>query len=300
MTTHGLDFLNGCLQILSDNSKRILSFQKNLETDFEKKLLEAAINNLLDIHNPLRFNNFSYAMRELVDHVLNRLAPDDYVNKCTWYTVPDGTRNVVRPQRVKYAIQKGLSDNFVLEELKIDISTVLKNIRRIIQELNKYTHVTEDTFDVDPVEQLQKISSFLETNLELFEIIERIRTEIIDTMIDHIEREVLDEILDNYSKLEEYATHAYWGDHDIVDIELVDLDYEELRFRVYGEIEPEFQMGSDSDVRKGNGMVFTKRIPFDCILLSDVTDPYELRITDFNMQIDDDGNFWKGIQVLED
>jgi hypothetical protein len=34
-------------------------------------------------------------------------------------------------------------------------------------------------------------------------------------MIDHIEQEVVDEILANYSELEQYATHAYWGDHYI-------------------------------------------------------------------------------------
>jgi hypothetical protein len=48
------------------------------------------------------------------------------------------------------------------------------------------------------------------------------------------------------------------------------MDYEELRIRVSGIIELEFQIGSDSDVKKGNGMVFTKKIPFVCILLSRV------------------------------
>jgi len=299
MSTQGLDFLKGCLQILSENSKRILAFQKYLETDFEKKLFEAAINNLLDIHNPLRFNNFSYAMRELVDHILKRLAPDEYVKKCIWYTPPDSEREVVRSQRIKYAIQKGLSDNFVSQELGINVSAIQRNIKQIVRELNKYTHVSQDTFDVDPVEQLQKLSSFLEAILKMFEIIESIETEIIDTIIGHIEKEVVDEILNNYSELEKYVTHAYWGDYYIEEIELIDIDYEELRIRVSGIIEPEFQIGSDSDVRKGDGMVFTKKIPFICTLLSDATTPYELQIEDFYIQVDEDKDFYEDIRVLE-
>jgi len=74
-------FLNGCLQILAENKDRILVFEKYLKTDFEKNLFEAAFYNLLDIHNPLRFNNFSYVIRELIDHILRRLAPDECVIK---------------------------------------------------------------------------------------------------------------------------------------------------------------------------------------------------------------------------
>lgn len=300
MSTLEFDFLKGCLQILSENSNRILAFQKYLETDFEKKLFEAAINNLLDIHNPLRFNNFSYAMRELVDHILKRLAPDEYVKKCIWYTPPDSEREVVRSQRIKYAIQKGLSDNFVYQELGINVSAIQRNIKQIIRELNKYTHVSQDTFDVNPVEQLQKLSSFLEAILKMFEIIENIETNIINTIIEHIEKEVIDEILNNYSKFKEYATHAYWGDYDIGEINLVDINYEELQINVSGTVEPEFQIGSDSDIRKGNGMVFTKIIPFACTLVSEITNPYELQIIDFDIQLDENRDFWEGIKVMEE
>ena len=300
MSIQGLDFLKGCLKILSENLERILAFQKYLETDFEKKLFEAAINNLLDIHNPLRFNNFSYAMRELLDHILKRLARDECVKKCIWYTPPDSEREVVRSQRIKYAIQKGLSDNFILEELGIDVSTVQRNVKHIIRELNKYVHINQDTFDVDPIDQLEKLSSFLESILKMFEIIDSIKTKIINSIIGHIEGEVVDEILKNYSELEEYATHAYWGDYEIETVELEDIDYEKLQIRVSGIIKPEFQIGSDSDVKKGNGMVFTKQIPFVAHLISNIKNPYELQVEKFNMDIDDTRDFWEDIRILKD
>jgi len=301
MNIQGFDFLKGCLKILSENSEKILTFQKYLETDFEKKLFEAAINNLLDVHNPLRFNNFSYAMRELLDHILKRLAPDEYVKKCIWYTPPAGERKVVRSQRIKYAIQKGLPDSFISRELGIDVASVQRNITHIIQELNKYVHISQNTFDIAPIDQLEKLSSFLDSILELFKIIDDIKTEIIDSMIGHIEREVVDEILKNFDKLEGYVTHAYWGDYEIKIVELEDMDYEKLYVRVSGIIEPEFQIGSDSDVKKGNGMVFTKQIPFVARLVSNIKkNPYELQVEKFNIDINDTRDFWEDIRILED
>lgn len=52
---------------------------------FELDLYEAAVHNLSDLSNKLRFNNFAYAMRELSRHVLHRLAPSEGVLKCSWY-----------------------------------------------------------------------------------------------------------------------------------------------------------------------------------------------------------------------
>ena len=297
--SHKIQFLNGCLQILAENKDRILAFEKKLKTDFEKNLLEAAFHNLLDIHNPLRFNNFSYAIRELIDHVLRRLSPNECVINCIWYSEPNSNRKVIRSQRIKYAIQKGLSDEFVSKELNLDISKIQQDIRNIINKLNKYTHVAPDTFNIDPVNQLRDVSTLLKVFLELFETIERIETEIVESMIKHIEEEVIETIFDNYSELETYVTHAYFGDYEIVDITLKEMDSKDLEFFVEGNIYPEFQIGSDSDVRKGDGMVFTKKIPFTCRLSADVLTPYELKISDFEMEVDSD-NFWENIEYLSE
>jgi len=130
-------------------------------------------------------------------------------------------------------------------------------------------------------------------------IIDSIKTEIINSIIEHIKEETADEILKNYSELEEYATHAYWSDYEIETVELEDIDYEKLQIRVSGIIEPEFQIGSDSDVKKGNGMVFTKRIPFVAYLVSNIENLYELQVEEFNMDIDDTRDFWEDIWILE-
>ena len=59
--------------------------ESRLVDGFEKELFHAALYNLDDVNNRLRFNNFAYAMRELVRHVLDRLAPDVEVLGCSWW-----------------------------------------------------------------------------------------------------------------------------------------------------------------------------------------------------------------------
>ena len=43
------------------------------DAQFERELYEAAILNLEDRRNKLRFHNFAFALRELVGHTLKRL-----------------------------------------------------------------------------------------------------------------------------------------------------------------------------------------------------------------------------------
>ncbi len=43
---------------------------KLVSTLFEKELAHASIDNLFEVKNKLRFNNFAYSMRELSRHVL--------------------------------------------------------------------------------------------------------------------------------------------------------------------------------------------------------------------------------------
>lgn len=53
-----------------------IEIEKRLSGDFEHDLFDAALYNLNDVHNKLRFNNFAYSLRELTRHILARLAPD--------------------------------------------------------------------------------------------------------------------------------------------------------------------------------------------------------------------------------
>src|SRR5690606_23073216 len=96
-----------------------------LELGFERPLFEAAIANLQTEDSPLQFNNFAYAMREVVRHVLGRLAPDAEVRRCQWYRNETERENgISRKQRAYYAVQGGLSDVYVKGTLNLELDDI--------------------------------------------------------------------------------------------------------------------------------------------------------------------------------
>ena len=91
------------------------NLENMLTNNFEKILLEEAINNL-NSNSKIRFSNFAFVIRELIDIVLTRLAKDEDITNCSWYELPQNTeRKVIRAQRIRYIIQGGFEEN-IFEE----------------------------------------------------------------------------------------------------------------------------------------------------------------------------------------
>ena len=141
-----------------------------LETSFEKSLLEAALYNLSDSSNKLRLNNFAYATRELTRHFLARLAPDAEVHNAPWFKPYNSEKPemITRDQRIKYAIQGYLSDEFREEKLDVNLEEVSSSLKKSIDDLSKYTHVNPSTFDVDNKTIVNVSYNIMEDTLRFF------------------------------------------------------------------------------------------------------------------------------------
>jgi len=77
-----------------------------LSDPFDIKVLDAAFRNLDDTTNPIRFNNFAYVLRELVNRVIDRLAPNKEVIAAKWWkpSPEDKIANKAnRRQQIRYA-----------------------------------------------------------------------------------------------------------------------------------------------------------------------------------------------------
>lgn len=118
--------------------------KKYLEDGYEKDFLDACLRNLADVENPLRLSNFSYSLRELIREVLSRRAPDENIKKCLWFVPDENAKNgVTRLQRVKYAIQGGLPDKLLDEEMTALVAGTSKKVRDQVDKLSEFTHITE-------------------------------------------------------------------------------------------------------------------------------------------------------------
>lgn len=145
---------------------------ENLSEGFERELYQAAMSNLDDECNKLRFNNFAYAMRELVRHVLCRLAPDSSVVQCDWYkneTMKLG--GVTRRQRAIFSVQGGLSNDYIKNTLGMEVDDIHKALIKAIDNLSKFTHIEPNTFGLGAAEVGSHASQTLMAVSNLFDTI---------------------------------------------------------------------------------------------------------------------------------
>ena len=118
-----------------------------LENEFDKRLFEASLANLKDEANLLRINNFCYALRSLVDNMLTNFSPQAKIQSCEWFDggqygiLKTGKKLISRAAQLKYAIQHGVDDAYILTNLDIDIKVNVKRLMTAYSKLNIYTHI---------------------------------------------------------------------------------------------------------------------------------------------------------------
>jgi hypothetical protein len=93
-------------------------------------------------------------MRILFEHMMDTLAPSDQVIQCPWFKRKEGEGGKPkRSERVLFAIQGGLSEEFVRQNLHIDTSSLRSRLLTAIDELSKHIHGRENTIILDPSDQ---------------------------------------------------------------------------------------------------------------------------------------------------
>jgi len=211
--------------------------QPNLINDFERELREASFTNLSDKSNKLRFNNFAYSLRELSRHILKRLSPDDEVLKCQWYKnlIENRENGITRSQRVKYAVQGGISDQYITNTLGIDVAKLNKEWKKTIDRLSKYTHVNPDSFNLPD----EKVNEYSQSACDCFESlflqINDSRKLILEKLREHLMPRVYKEFLIEYNKKVK-KPYSVWVPltFEAKDIAIQSIDSNKIQFKSFG------------------------------------------------------------------
>lgn len=236
-----------------------------LKTSFERDLLEAALKNLNDCKNKLRLNNFAYAARELTRHFLERLAPDAEVRDAPWFVPhdPEKLKMITREQRIKYAIQGFLSDEFREKKLKINLDKVSKDLKRSIDDLSKYTHVNPNTFDVDKKTIACVSYNIMADALRFFETVSKAKIQVEEAIVACIDEEMIIQFYyETHDDIDSLATHHEVLGYDITDLSRLTKDDETITMQVDGVVNVRLQYGSDGDMRRGDGYETKINLPF--------------------------------------
>lgn len=253
------------------NSDKIKKLYKLVTNDFQKRLLDSAIKNLGDDENELQFNNFAYSIRELSRHILHSLSPQKEVLKCKWYRnlIKDTTNGVTRGQRIKYAIQGGLDDN-TLNNQVIDIKSVKiaqTTLVKTIELLSKYTHINEDTFDIDSEKVKKLTDDVIDSFIVFVETMKESKSFILRSIEDNLSEEVIQHTLENQTdEVDMLSTHQEIDEINIDEIKITKIGADKIDIKTIGSLDIILQYGSSGDQRRGDGHRMTMNFPFECIM----------------------------------
>lgn len=255
----------------------------HLEGAFEQRLFEAALNNLADKNNPLRFNNFAYSIRELVRHVLARLTADDRVRRCPWFRQEaEREGQVTRRQRAAYAVHGGLQPTYVVETLYVELAEPLRALVEAQDVLSKHTHIEPGTFDLATADVARLSQETLQALAGFFDTMIACRAEVRRKLWDHVDRELVERVLsETIIDVDILATHHTVDGIDLGDVEVVAVDHERVHFHATGSLDVDLQWGRGDDAAS-----LPESFPFVCQLSSPVATPERVRAEAGSIRVD--------------
>ena len=268
----------------------VRAIKMHLATQFENDLFDAAIANLNDTGNVLRLNNFAYAMRELTRHFLYRLAPDAEVLQAPWFKseIPEKPKEVTRAQRIRYAIQGWIKDEYATDVLKLNVKEISKNLISSIRDLSKYTHIEQKTFNVGG-EELDEISfNILQDSLRFFMEVEEAKVRVFRKICDYIDEEMLSQFyIETQEPLDMIATHYEIESYIVTSITQKGKDDSNIFMEASGFVNARLQYGSDGDLRRDEGYEMRMEFPFTSSFVASYKNQEgDVHLYDVQMNID--------------
>jgi len=241
-------------------------------------IFDAALS-ITNLSNPLRHAFGSLAYRELFREYFARLAPDDYVKKCCWYTPPDDVEIVSRRDRVRFAIYGYVSDAYFPTPFIDNVDRFAGEFIQKVDQLSKLVHVTASSLETPETEQQQILNDAVDAFSRIVQTIREAKLWFHETLTLFIQ-DGLNEAYwaETFSELDELSTHTSVEGVSEVEVEIDDIYENTINFSGAGRVECRLQMGSDSDFARDNGLRWSESYPFTFSGTADVRDPGRIRI----------------------
>ncbi|ANF95594.1 hypothetical protein [Paenibacillus bovis] len=125
----------------------------------EKVKLTFALRKLDHFEEGEHIYNFALSFQEVMIMILDRIAPDKDLYLCDWYDrEQENDEELIHIARILYAIKNKLLDEFIMNELNLDMSKVSEELeQRFIRPLNDFNY-TQEEYARLPIAQAQQES----------------------------------------------------------------------------------------------------------------------------------------------
>ncbi len=222
--------------------------------------------------------------------MLHNLAPDDDVEQCSWFKPESVNGRPTRAQRQRFMIQGGLTDEYVVNELKLDVASLHKQLGRAVKTLNRATHIREGTIISDEAE-VESLTNEIFAGFEaLLDAVDHSRSQLMVAIDEAAVDEATDEVLsETIQTIDELATHHSIEEVYVDSVRTIRIDAHYVWYRATGTIAVKLQWGSNSDLRRGDGAVLPHSFPFECDIPASVKDPTTFETSMTELRVDDGG-----------
>jgi hypothetical protein len=226
--------------------------------------------------------------------MLDDLATESSIKDCDWYIpeLNDKKKEIItRAQRVKYAVQAGLPDDFVSTTLKVDVGRATQKYTKLIERLSAFTHINATTFDITKSAERKLADEALTTFVLVLKTIDDCRSRV-ESKVERRAKDALTDELFAHSvdALEEIATHHTVHGAEIEELNLKSMDSATIVFSATGFLDCELQYGSDGDYSRGDGLRVEDSYPLKCKLVADISTPLDLEVQDLRV---DNSSFYE-------
>lgn len=255
------------------DSDLVKQLEARLHDDFSRELLRGALAALTQENATTRAQHFAVSMRDLSDHMLEQLAPDDDVVKaCAWYKQFPERKGPTRRQRALYASRGGLTDSFLIHELSLDPNKFHEEIGPAFKELNKRTHLKPDTVLTDPAELEELANETIIALLGIFEVTEDVRTEIISRVEKRLYSAAVSAFInETIGSLDLIAGRYETGSVLYDEMRVLDIAAHEISYEITGSVSVALEYGSREDAATIN-----EAFPFTCTTAATTAEPFIL------------------------
>lgn len=260
----------------------VKKFESYLNTDFERELYRASLRNYASYGNPLRFHNFAYSLRSLIDHIIAKRSPDKEIKKCPWYKKEHAHYDVSRRQHLKYCAQFKISDEYLGEEFLEQSNDEISYMLKLYSTLSNFTHINEKSLRPDPIRFFEDAKNVLKTATNILSGIERCKRELIDTLEDKIREAVIDTASNSVpEELINIANHAYIDDTEIEGFDITSIDDEFIYISAHGIAYVTQEYGPKND-----GATISEDYPFTLRMVSHVDSPETFEVVSDALEVD--------------
>jgi Predicted pPIWI-associating nuclease len=149
-------------------------------------------------------------------------------------------------------------------------------------ELNKCTHLKPDTVISDPAELENLANETISALLEIFEVTEDVRSEVISRIEGHLYDEAIGAFInETIDSLDLIAGHYETGGALYDEMRVLSIDGDSIRYEITGSVDVTLHYGSGSD-----GAMIEENFPFVCTTAATTAEPLQLLSDQTEMKVD--------------